>query len=149
MNTCAIRSLRGIQYFTDFSLQDLPATRFATTSNHLTAIRIIQIQYGTLHLRIRGAMTGRVLGIAIDLGRTSHVALRQQARRITILSEGRSKKQRFTGNNLLRRVHVGNNQFLGLLGTTSHSGQGCGSTHQLHEITTLDGVLQFLHLHLH
>ena len=110
-----------------------PLAILAAIQDMLRAIRIVQVKQRPLRKRIRRSVVIRVLGIAIHLDGTELIALHQQRHRTRHKRVCRSKIHRLAKNQVFRRLDVGINRLVGLLGATGQSCQRQRSAHQLHE----------------
>ncbi len=99
----------------------------------LRAVGIVEIEQRALRIRIGPAVVVRVLGIAVDLDGPELVALYQQRHRAGRERVRRGKVHRLAQNQVFRRLDVGINRLIGLLGATGQPGQRHRCAHQLQE----------------
>ena len=81
-------------------------------AQHLGAIWIVETQYRSLNEGIRSAQRCRMLGIAFDFSRTSHMAFGDDTLAKAGKRHRRSEVERLTGYNLFRLRDVRDDLFI-------------------------------------
>ena len=76
-----------------------------------------------------------MLWVALDLGRTTHMALDQHRLCDTGERNGAGEEQRAARDEVLGLAHVGDDRLGGLLGARADAGKGQRRAHQLQELT--------------
>ena len=80
------------------------------------------------------AEAGRVLGIALELRRPSHVVFGQQRHAVTAVRHGGGEEQGPAGDDLLGLTDVRNDLLVRLPGAGADAGEGERRAHQLQEL---------------
>ena len=118
----------------------LPFASLAAIGRVLWAVGIIEGEEGSLRIRVRGAHVVGVFGIAVELDGAELIAFDQQRNRAGGEGMGGGKVHRLAEDEILRRLDVGINRLVGLLGATGQSGEGHGCAHELEEAAARDGI---------
>ncbi len=102
-----------------------PGANLTSEGHRLRAIRIVQIQDGSLRYGIGGAQTGRVIGIAFDFCRPSFMAFDEHSDGVGAEGHRRSEKHRLAQNHPVRLLHIRNEVglFVGLTAGEPRKGQ--------------------------
>ena len=90
----------------------------------MRSIRVVEPENGRLRCSVRRAQAGGVIWIALDLRRSPHVALDQDADDVIARRKGRGEVTRFARNQRFGRVSEGDDLFVRLPGAGSKTGDG-------------------------
>ena len=110
-----------------------PGARLAPVQNALRAIGIPQLQHRSLREDVGCAEARRMRSIALDLGRTSHVALDQDAGGVAVARDRGREVQRFAFDESDRRFNV-RDDLLRRRRAAARAGKRERGRHELHEI---------------
>ena len=110
-----------------------PLATLTAIGDVLRAVGIVQVEQRALRIRIGAAMVVGVLRIAVDLDRPELVALDQQRHSARGERMRRGKVHRLAENQILRRLDVGINRLIGLLGATGQARESHRRAHQFEE----------------
>src|SRR5579871_2931439 len=122
-----------------------PAPHPPLVDQHLRTIWVIEIQHGSLHEDVSASEAPGMVIIASHLCRPPHEAPYQNALRNPLPWHGAGIEERFSGNELLRCVHVRNNFFHRHLCAGGQTRQSRRSPHQLQRIAPIHSASGFLH----
>ncbi len=115
----------------------------AVVDDRLGALRIVEGEDRGLVEDVRGAEAGRVIRVALDLRRPSHVALGEDAARVAAAGERRGEEERPAGDDVLRLLHVGDDRLGRLLGAAGQTRERERRAQELEEAAAGDTVAPF------
>lgn len=98
----------AIQFLADIVPDILVRRRRTAACRGLRAIRIVEIEDGGLRDDAGGPQAGRVIGVALDLGRPAFIAANDHAGHVTAHRAGGGEVKRDTGGKLIGLVRVRN-----------------------------------------
>ena len=125
------------------SQKRLPGLLIAHRHHALRAVGIVQAENVGLRKNVRPAERCRMLVVALNLCRTSEVALDQQRAGVSAKRHRRGVELGPAGNHILGLAHVGNDGFERQAHAAGHAGQRHGCAHHLQEAATRDGIDPF------
>ncbi len=125
--------------------RDEPAPRphAAEFGDRVRAIRIVEGEDRRLGEQVGAAAGGRVVDVALDLGRAAFVALDQEPGGDAAERHRGGEEQRLAGNDVLGHPYVGHDQLVGLARAARDAGQRERCAHQLEESAPADRVVPF------
>ncbi len=106
------------------------------------AVRIVEIEDGSLHEGVGRAAVGGVGRVALELGGATGVRLGQDRDRVAPHRHGRGVVKREAGDDVLDRLAVGEDVGLGAAATggQAHATEGERGGHELEELAAIDAV---------
>ena len=105
----------------------------AQLGDGLRAVGIVEREDRRLGVHVGAAPAGRVIGVSLDLGGPTLVALDQKTRGDAAERHGGGEEHRLAGHQLLGLPHVGHDELVGLTRAGRDAGQRQRRAHQLEE----------------
>ena len=119
---CSLALPLRAQSLAQVAQKSAPGTYFSQMGERLGTVWIVKREHRGLCEHIGCSQTGRVVGIALDFSRSSHMTFNQDTLGDSSQRHGRGEKQRLAWYNLFGRPNVGHD---GLFGLARASGQTC------------------------
>jgi len=124
-------------------LEVLPGVDPRVVGHHLRAVRVVEPEHRGLNQGVGRPQAGRMVGVSLDLDRSSHLALDQHTAAEPLDRDRRGEEQRLARNDRLGSLHVGHDRISRLVSTTAQTPKGQRGRHEPEKIAATGLIQQF------